>query len=256
MNGLVSIIIPVYNVQEYLEQCLESVVRQTYTNIEIILINDGSTDNSSVICDKYAKQDTRVIFISKDNQGVSSARNMGLMASAGDFVTFIDSDDFIEENYIELLLSQMTEQTDLVCCSLPANSKLIGKTLIKPHEMAQLFCEFGYTWGKLIRKNCIKTYFHPGMWYAEDFIFYIQLIGQLRSIKILAWNGYHYRIRLGSLSVKDKGEQHTKEEFLRKNTFALYYRENIQSIHKYDKRSKQLIKSHCYYVFCLLLLLI
>ena len=255
MNRLVSIIIPVYNVQEYLEHCLDSVVNQTYTNIEIILIDDGSTDESLQICKLYAKCDNRVKLIIKENEGVSIARNIGISVSEGEFVTFVDSDDYVEKDYIEKLMSGMSESRDLVCCNLPPTSHLRGKTLNDTQEMAQLFCEFGYTWGKLIRRSCIDITFHRGVWYAEDFIFYVHLIKNLRCIKTLDWNGYHYRVRIGSLSVKDKREKHTKTEFFRKNTFAVHYLENILRIDFYNKETKHIIKSHCYYTFCLLLLL-
>jgi len=256
MNELVSIIVPVYNVEDYLEQCIDSIVNQTYSKLEIILINDGSCDNSSLICEDFAKKDPRIKYISKINQGVSIARNEGLAVSTGKFVTFIDADDYVEPNYIEKLLNNMSDQIDLVCCSLPINSKLRGKTLYHPQDIAKLFCEFGYTWGKLIRRSCIERPFHPDVWYAEDFIFYIHLIKNLKCIRTLDWDGYHYRIRIGSLSAKDKCERHTEQEFIRKITFATHYQENMSLIASYDLETKKIIKNHCYYTFSLLVLLL
>lgn len=105
MKGpLVSIIIPVYNVNEYLEQCLDSVIGQTYKNLEIILVNDGSTDDSGKICDKYARKDGRIIVVHKENGGLSSARNAGIELMQGQYVSFIDSDDYVHQQYIEILL--------------------------------------------------------------------------------------------------------------------------------------------------------
>ena len=112
MNGkLVSIIVPVYNVENYLEQCIYSAVSQTYKNIEVILVDDGSTDKSGMICDNYAAKDTRVIVIHKKNGGPSSARNAGIEKSKGDFIYFLDSDDFIAENTIATYV-QYLEQFD------------------------------------------------------------------------------------------------------------------------------------------------
>ncbi|HJA50079.1 MAG TPA: glycosyltransferase, partial [Candidatus Fusicatenibacter intestinipullorum] len=91
----ISVIIPVYNVEKYLKRCLDSVINQTYKNLEIILIDDGSTDNSGKICDEYAQKDERIIVIHKENGGVSSARNKGLDICIGDYISFIDSDDWI-----------------------------------------------------------------------------------------------------------------------------------------------------------------
>lgn len=255
MKGLVSVIIPVYNVQDYLEQCLSSVIDQTYKNLEIIVINDGSTDDSSLICQRYADQDSRITFISTQNQGVSVARNTGLGLSTGEFITFIDADDFVDSDYIESLVSHTPENIDLTCCNLPLKSRLHEKTLTDSADMASLFCESGYTWGKLIRRSCITVGFHSDIWYAEDFIFYIHLLGKLRSIKTLSNNGYHYRIRAGSLSVKDKTEKHSREEFLRKNKLVMYHSEINHIAESYDKKTRQIINSHYYYIFCLLLLL-
>mgnify|MGYP000710597695 CR=1 FL=1 len=101
--SLISIIVPVYNTEMYLKKCLESIVNQTYSNLEIILINDGSTDNSLDICNEYKNKDGRIIVIDKKNCGVSSARNTGLDTFTGEYVTFIDSDDWVDKNYIYIL---------------------------------------------------------------------------------------------------------------------------------------------------------
>ena len=98
---LVTVIIPVYNVEKYINRCLDSVIRQTYKNLEIIIVNDGSTDNSGKMCDEYAKLDNRIIVIHKDNGGLSQARNIGIEKSTGEYICFIDSDDYVELNMIE-----------------------------------------------------------------------------------------------------------------------------------------------------------
>lgn len=107
----ISIIIPVYNVENYLNQCLESVVNQTYQNLEIIVINDGSTDNSAKICDEFAYKDNRIIVIHKENGGISSARNIGIEKSSGEYIMFLDSDDWIELNTCEIALKIAEEQS-------------------------------------------------------------------------------------------------------------------------------------------------
>ena len=107
MNDLISVVIPVYRVEKYLERCVESVINQTYTNLEIILIDDGSPDNSGNMCDEYAKIDKRIKVIHKKNGGLSDARNVGIENSKGKYITFIDSDDYIEENYVEILYNTL-----------------------------------------------------------------------------------------------------------------------------------------------------
>lgn len=111
---MISVIVPVYNVERYLEECLNSIQNQTYNNIEVILVNDGSTDNSAVICEKYCEQNNRFKLINQENQGQSAARNKGVEASTGEYIAFVDSDDIIQRNYLEKLMQYMTEEVDIV----------------------------------------------------------------------------------------------------------------------------------------------
>ncbi len=105
MKDKVSVVVPIYNVEKYLPKCIESIQMQTYNNLEIILVNDGSTDSCLKICEKYKKLDKRVIIINKENGGLSDARNFGIEKATGKWITFIDSDDYVEKDYIETLMS-------------------------------------------------------------------------------------------------------------------------------------------------------
>ena len=123
MEGLVSVIIPVYNVRPYLNEALDSVLDQSYENLEIIIIDDGSTDGSSELCDEYGKKDARICVIHQDNRGLSAARNAGLDHMTGDLVAFLDSDDAYDPEYILTMLSAMypqnaafSEPVDVVVC--------------------------------------------------------------------------------------------------------------------------------------------
>ena len=102
-NGLISVIVPVYNVESYLEKCIDSIIHQTYKNLEIILVDDGSTDNSGKICDVYKEKDSRIKVIHKQNRGLSSARNCGLEIAKGEYIGFVDGDDYIAEDMYALL---------------------------------------------------------------------------------------------------------------------------------------------------------
>ena len=114
MTEKITVIVPVYNVENYLEKCLDSLINQTYKNLEIIVINDGSTDNSGEICQEYAQKDNRIVYIEKENGGQSEARNMGLDRMTGSYVTFVDSDDWVELDYVENLYKKITEyQADI-----------------------------------------------------------------------------------------------------------------------------------------------
>lgn len=119
MSSKVSIIIPVYNVELYLSKCLESVVQQTYTNLEIIIINDGSTDNSSYICQEYAKKDSRIIYISKKNEGSGIARNIGIKIAAGKYIAFLDSDDWWSLDYVQRMTEALEKyDADIAVCDM------------------------------------------------------------------------------------------------------------------------------------------
>ena len=120
MQPKISIIIPIYNTAKYLPKCLDSIINQTYQNIEIILVNDGSTDNSSKIIQEYAKKDQRIIIINQKNSGQSAARNTGLKQASGEFISFIDSDDTVDKTFIEELLSPylQTHNISLSVCGL------------------------------------------------------------------------------------------------------------------------------------------
>ena len=106
-DALISVIVPVYNVEQYLTKCLESIVSQTYTNLEILLIDDGSTDGSGEICDRFASKDSRISVIHKANGGVSTARNLGMELCTGEYIMFVDADDYLSKNAIEHLRVQL-----------------------------------------------------------------------------------------------------------------------------------------------------
>ena len=117
-EALVSVIIPVYNVEEYVAECLESVMKQSYHNLEIILVNDGSTDSSDAICRKYLKKDSRIRVVEQEHGGLSRARNTGIKTAKGLYYAFIDSDDWIDSCMIEKLLTQLLQyNADVSCCN-------------------------------------------------------------------------------------------------------------------------------------------
>ena len=159
-NKKVSIIVPVYNVEEYLNKCVDSIINQTYKNIEVILINDGSKDSSGEICDTYAKKDSRVKVIHKENGGVSSARNKGLEASTGDFIMFVDSDDWIEVEAITSLMKiQNRNNYDVIMFGAYRENLILEKTT-KTNLIEQSFeniDEINEVLPKLIRQEKINS---------------------------------------------------------------------------------------------------
>lgn len=176
-NDLISIIIPVYNVEKYLVRCMESVLNQTYANLEIVLVDDGSPDNCGDICDRYAKIDSRIKVYHKLNGGLSDARNYGVERANGTYITFIDSDDYIASNYIEYLyqLIQKYNSDISVCCMVETkdNHAKYGVNAALPDEqllagvqasmalLRDLYMVLVTAWGKLYRSDIVKKYSFP-----------------------------------------------------------------------------------------------
>ena len=124
MQNKISVIVPVYNVEDFIERCIESIIMQDYTDIEVILVDDGSTDNSGDMCDMYAKKDTRIRVIHKKNGGLSSARNLALDQMTGDYIFFVDSDDYIYPGTLrELISACMDYDADISCCGYISGNK-------------------------------------------------------------------------------------------------------------------------------------
>ena len=165
---MISIIIPVYNVELYLDKCLQSVVNQTYRNIEIILIDDGASDNSGIICDRWQKKDSRIKVIHKTNGGLSSARNVGIEHANGEYLMFIDSDDIVSDELCRILIEMMkNNDADISIC----NAKHIFDDVVSFKSTGKLhfynrnnaICELWYqksflpsAWGKLYKENYLK----------------------------------------------------------------------------------------------------
>lgn len=114
----ISIIVPIYKVEQFIDKCIDSIVNQSYNNLEIILIDDGSPDRCPEICDEWAKKDSRIKVIHKENGGAASARNAGLEIATGDYIGFVDSDDWIDKDMYEFLIKQLPEDADFIRCSL------------------------------------------------------------------------------------------------------------------------------------------
>ena len=129
-DSLVSVIVPIYNVEKYLQKCLVSIQKQIYTNLEVILVNDGSTDHSGHIAQEFALKDNRFIYIEKKNGGLSSARNEGMRLATGEFLSFVDSDDWIKENYIGDMVSEFEESVDIVIGKYTLVDRMVRKTYV------------------------------------------------------------------------------------------------------------------------------
>lgn len=215
-NPKVSIIIPVYNAACYLHQCIESIINQSYLNIELILVNDGSTDESNEICFCYASKDSRIIVIDIPNGGASHARNVGLDKASGELIWFVDSDDWVDVKALESLVAEMTD--DILFFGFNKIYKDYHVTCqISPKQwynitdidecLAKLFCSknqyLGFTWNKLFKADVIKKNnlrFHEDLIIKEDEIFTLEYCMYIASIGISAATPYHYRVLGNSVS--------------------------------------------------------
>ena len=220
MNPLISIIVPVYNVEEYLDRCVESIVNQIYTNIEIILVDDGSPDNCPKMCDEWAEKDNRIKVIHKENGGVSSARNIGIDNADGDYISFVDSDDYVENNFISSLLSgcQNNEAQLSVCgCCINDNDKVIkaeSTVLVNSYDACIMLFDYGnchyfegYSCNKLYKKdiikdNCLK--FDTSFKMCEDTLFNFNYIKCINNVCVLDEALYHYCSRKDSAARSKK----------------------------------------------------
>ncbi len=216
MSELISIIVPVYNAEKYLDQCVESLMAQTYGNLEIILINDGSKDASAQMCDAYAAKDERIVVIHKQNGGVSAARNDGLEKAHGEYVMFVDSDDFIRPTIVERMYSALCErQADLCICGHVVVTQTEEKSgpvfddafLSGDKEIAE-FVNNNYLsplvappWARLLKRALVSR-FKQGMALGEDMLFNMEYFGQAKSMVLICENLYCYRVfeNSGSLS--------------------------------------------------------
>lgn len=217
---LISIIIPVYNAEKYLQKCLDSILEQTYQNLEIIIVNDGSTDNSGQICQEYEKKDSRIIYIEKENGGVSDTRNTGLDRMTGSYVTFVDSDDWVEPNYVKFLYEKLIEhQADIVVGNYTrfneSNSVFYFHTSADYYEKVYdnksiLDCLYDskellnsaliVAWGKIYKKEIIANFRFPIDRIGEDALFNLKALLDSEKVVYVNKSAYIYRVREGSLS--------------------------------------------------------
>ena len=208
---LVSVIIPVYNTQDYLKACIESVQNQTYPNLEILLVDDGSTDQSGALCEEYAAQNERIRVFHKENGGLSDARNMGLMEAHGEFLAFVDSDDLLAPKAVETL-ETLCETSNAEAaigqvsafaghCTF-AEESVQGEVIPMKEAMRRMLLhqKIGHeAWGKLYRRSLWQAMKFPVGLLYEDYAAIYRVIAQCRNVAIAPIPLYYYRVRSGSI---------------------------------------------------------
>lgn len=235
----ISIVIPIYNSEKYLNECINSVISQQYKNLEIILINDGSIDHSKKICENFCKMDNRVKLINQENSGVSNARNNALNLVTGDYVMFIDSDDYIEANTLEQLSSYVGKY-DLICFGyskvyrqkkipIMYNREIDSLNEIKEGVYLKNYIK-GIIANKIFNINIIKKYnikFKNDIYYCEDLLFVTEYLKHIKSAIYINKNLYNYRMQRGSVS----------HNFLQQKSVSIFkaYNEILKKIEKNPK---------------------
>ncbi len=204
MRPLISIIVPVYNTEKYLDKCIQSVLAQTYTNWELLLIDDGSTDSSGAICDKYAAEDSRIRVFHKENGGVSSARNLGLDNAKGEWITFVDADDWVEASMLKELRSEaLSNNADYVYCDLLFDHGQYSKyyraaTYASEHPiMLKNFIKSTWTviCSSLVKSEIYSKHhlrFSQDYTYCEDFLFAVKAMFYASKVAYIPNAYYHY----------------------------------------------------------------
>lgn len=204
-NKKISIIVPVYKVEKYLDKCLESISNQTYKNLEIILIDDGSPDSCPEICDEWAKKDKRIRVIHQKNSGAGAARNVGLEVCTGEFIAFVDSDDYMASNMYETLMLLFEEDIDIVECDyisvMDNDAKFEWKALatktyskneaMKEHILDHYFRQL--IWNKLYRRRCVENIAFPIGKKIDDEFWTYQVLGKAKKLKRCNLKLYAYR---------------------------------------------------------------
>ena len=214
-KDLISVIVPVYNVEKYLPQCIDSILNQTEKNLEIILVDDGSLDNSGKICDEFSKKDDRIVVIHKKNNGLSSARNAGLEIAKGNYIGFVDSDDWLDKSMYEVLLKLLKENnSDISCCDFfkTANSNdsipHIDNEIINSYNNIEslnnfyngLYTQTVVAWNKLYKRELFKDISYPVGKIHEDEGTTYKLYYKANKITYTNRPLYYYRITPNSIT--------------------------------------------------------
>lgn len=215
---VISVVVPVYNQEKYLEKCINSLIGQTYAELEIILVDDGSTDKSGAICDAYAKKDTRIRVIHKENGGLSDARNRGIDIATGEYIAFVDSDDYVAFHMYEKMYQELVEkQVDMVVCNcslVDGDNQLIGGKdyafanriytnvdMINGEDITgENYFLTVVAWNKLLKRKVFSTLRYPkGKYHEDEFVFH-KMYDQVKKIACISDKLYFYRQVSGTIT--------------------------------------------------------
>lgn len=245
---MISVVVPIYKVEKYLKKCIDSIINQTYKELEIILVDDGSPDNCGKMCDEFALKDNRIKVIHKENGGLSSARNAGIEIATGEYITFVDSDDYIDNNMYEILLKILKEsESDLAFCKVRKvceNEEITEKNIYEGyHEisnedaiiMTNLTEDYGnYAWNKLYKRSLFEGVRYPVGRVYEDIPVTCQLLFKSKKIVYTEYQGYNYLVnRSGSIVANKKNAKHITDYLKSRKERYEFLKEKCPSIIDY-----------------------
>lgn len=249
---LFSIIVPIYNIENYIEKCVESLINQTYKNLEIILVDDGSTDSSGKICDKYIEKDNRIKTIHKENGGLSSARNSGIEVAVGDYVLFVDGDDFLSKNAVEILVKTLIEYScDILCFNAYQykNENIIGNVITSKFDDIEESKKHAIinpaAWARAYKNSFLKKnhfYFKEGIIY-EDLALIPGLSSYTENIRFIDDCLYYYVIRENSIMNITKFRENRDDKFIALQVLENIFKKN-GSYEKYKNEIEYLYIKH------------
>lgn len=242
-NPKISVIVPVYNAEKYLRRCIDSILAQTFTDFELLLIDDGSKDKSGEICDEYARKDNRVKVFHKENGGVSSARNLGLDNAQGEWITFVDSDDYLKSEFISCLVKyddfDHIVGGNIMFGERNVNRDVIKETIIDLRTLDAARLDFGtdadsskffcYPWGKLFKQEIIKSNnirFNPKIFLGEDLCFVLDYLSSCNNVILVPYNNYLYRY-----------ENQQNKFLMNYQEFSTHFVVLADSIHRLEKHT-------------------
>ena len=248
----VSIIVPVYNVEECIELCVKSIIRQTLKEIEMILVDDGSTDRSGEICDQFAKEDTRIKVLHKENGGLSDARNQGLKLATGVYVGFVDSDDSIDKNMFETLYTACKEnETEVSMCKylvfhdgfenniIPCDPSALYSTVLTVNDAFKIMSDVRENvrmtvWNKLYLRELFQTVEFPKGKLYEDVATTYKLVFQAKKIAYIEAELYNYRVgRQGAIMSSKYDSRKEQERILMTEQMSDYINENYPELNRW-----------------------
>lgn len=258
MNKKISVIVPAYNVEKYINKCINSILGQAYKNIEVIVVDDGSTDQTSKICDEVAQSDKRVRVIHQKNQGLSQARNNGIKASTGSYISLIDGDDVVESDFLKNMASAIRDDIDIVVSgykTVNANSNILSTNrkdnavLSGKSAAIELLTKqedfFVIAWNKLYKKD---IFIKNNIWYPagrihEDNLTTYKLLSKAHKVAIIDAADYLYAKRTGSITDKSKKDLQINEKINAAKEAILFFEDkDLCEAAKYSLFLAQIIK--------------